>query len=108
MKDLSVGEEFKVWWSNGTGYSIYRVVDAPGPHELIAVGHHEINSDGKFSPITLTTEFTVATWVASRVLGENDTYVRRHYANFAAAHVGDHKLYDSAVLAAQFKKFFNY
>jgi hypothetical protein len=48
MIELSVGDEIKVRWSNGAGYSVYCVRDSDdeGPHRLEPVDHFEYIGDG--------------------------------------------------------------
>jgi len=39
---VQVGKEFRVLWSNGAGYSVYRVLDDPG------IGSHLFSLVGQF------------------------------------------------------------
>ena len=48
--EIEVGSEFTVKWSNGAGYSVYRVVDNPenGPHLFEVVGEYEVCNGGRY------------------------------------------------------------
>jgi len=53
MKDVRVGEEIRVGWSNGAGYSVYKIIDgtgafgdfSAGPHELQRVADYEYGDE---------------------------------------------------------------
>jgi hypothetical protein len=50
VPEVHVGRTVKVPWSNGAGYSLYKVQDDPGsgPHWLQILGHYEICNDGTY------------------------------------------------------------
>lgn len=47
---VQVGDQITVWWSNGAGYSVYKMVDNPGEgqHLLELIGNWEVCNDGGY------------------------------------------------------------
>lgn len=54
FRDVSVDEEIRVPWSNGAGFSLYRIVDdanGPGPHQLKLIGEYEYTAGDTCEPL---------------------------------------------------------
>lgn len=47
LPETTVGSYVTIWWSNGAGFSIYRVEETQaGPHQLVQVADYDVLCDG--------------------------------------------------------------